>query len=128
MDEGLNRKTPKGTGTDLTTQTKDFAIRVIRLVSSLPKSAPAQTMGKQLLRSGTSVGMHYRDSIRVRSDAEFIEKMELAVRELENSLYWMELLVESEMVPHPRLHDLMTEAGRLVAVFNACVKNVRSRG
>jgi four helix bundle protein len=86
---------------DLKTRTKAFALRVIRLYSALPQTPVAQVIGKQLLRSGTSVGAHYREGARSRSDAEFISKLEGALQELEETAYWLELLGESGTLPRP---------------------------
>ena len=77
---------------DLKSRTKEFALRVIRLFAALPKTTEAQVIGKQLLRSGTSVGAHYREGMRARSDAEFISKIEGGLQELEESCYWMEFM------------------------------------
>ena len=82
---------------DLESRTKQFSLRIIRLYSSLPKSAVAQVIGRQLLRSGTSVGAHYRESRRSRSTSEFISKLEVGLQELEETKYWMELLHESKI-------------------------------
>jgi len=84
-------------------RTRDFALRVIRLYSALPKTTEAQVIGKQLLRSGTSVGAHWREGSRARSDAEFISKIEGGLQELEESVYWMELLVHSGVVQADRM-------------------------
>ncbi|MCD6293928.1 MAG: four helix bundle protein [Deltaproteobacteria bacterium] len=112
---------------DLRTRTKQFALRVIRLYSALPKKTEAQVIGKQLLRSGTSVGAHYREGIRSRSDAEFISKIEGGLQELEESIYWMELLVESGIIKTERLNELMKEADELTAILVTCVKNTKQR-
>src|SRR5436305_8182137 len=84
---------------DLQVRTKSFALRIVRLFCSLPKTTEAQVLGRQLPRSGTSVGAHYREAMRARSVAEFISKVEGGLQELEETSYWMELLVESEIVP-----------------------------
>jgi four helix bundle protein len=112
---------------DLKTRTKRFALRVIRLYSSLPKNTEAQIIGKQLFRSGTSVGAHYRESVRSRSDAEFISKLEGGLQELEESIYWMELFVESGISKDEKLNELMKEADELTAIFVTCVKNTKQR-
>jgi len=80
-----------------------------------------------MLRSGTSVGAHYREAGRSRSNAEFISKLEVGIQELEETLYWMELIIESEMVGPSRMEDLMNEAKGLMAVLITCVKNVKKR-
>lgn len=112
---------------DLKIRTKEFALRVIRLYSALPKSTEAQVMGKQLLRSSTSVGAHYREGSRARSDAEFVSKIEGGLQELEETCYWMELLVEAGIVPESKLADLMDEANQLAAILTTCAKNAKIR-
>lgn len=112
---------------DLKTRTREFALRVIRLYVALPKSVEAQVIGKQLLRSGTSVGAHYREGMRARSDAEFISKVEGGLQELEESLYWMELLVEAQIVSETKLCELMKEADELTAILITCSKKVRNK-
>jgi len=93
---------------NLKARTKSFAVRVIRLYSALPKATAAQVIGKQLLRSGTSVGAHYREATRSRSPAEFISKIEVGLQELEETDYWFDLLIETEVVPQERLAPLRT--------------------
>jgi len=112
---------------ELRTRTKQFALRIIRLYSALPKSTEAQVMGKQLLRSGTSVGAHYREATRARSDAEFISKLEGGLQELEESVYWIELLAESGIIAPPRLEDLQKEADELTAIFITCVRKTKQK-
>ncbi len=108
-------------------RTKLFALRIIRLYSSLPKTTEAQTLGKQVLRSGTSVGAHYREGSRSRSVAEFISKMEAGLQELEETMYWLELLIEAEIVKQERLIGLLAEADELTAIFVASVKTAKNR-
>ncbi len=110
---------------DLKTRTKEFALRIIRLYSALPKTTEAQVLGKQLLRSGTSVGAHYREGIRARSDAEFISKIEGGLQELEESCYWLELLLDAEIMTEHQLADLMKEADELTAILITCAKNAK---
>lgn len=112
---------------DLKKRTKDFALRVIRLYCYLPKTTEAQVIGRQLLRSGTSVGAHYRESVRARSDAEFVSKLSGGQQELEESSYWMELLVESCIVKSEKLTSLIQEADELNAIFTTCIKRVKAR-
>jgi four helix bundle protein len=112
---------------DLKTRTKEYALRIIRLYTALPQSVEAQVIGKQLLRSGTSVGAHYREGMRARSDAEFISKIEGGLQELEESLYWMELLVEAQILPEQKLAELMNEADELTAILITCAKNARNK-
>jgi four helix bundle protein len=112
---------------DLRTRTKSFALRIIRLFSALPKSAEAQTLGRQLLRSGTSVGAQYREACRARSTAEFISKVEGGLQELEETAYWLELLEEGGIVPSKRLSELKAETNELTAVLVACVRNAKRK-
>ncbi len=88
---------------DLRARTKAFALRVIRVYVALPPTPVAQILGKQLVRSGTSVGAHYREATRARSPAEFISKIEAGLQELEETVYWLELIVDGEILPAPRL-------------------------
>ena len=117
----------KNASIDLRTRTKQFALRIVRLYSALPSTTQAQVLGKQVLRSGTSVGAHYREAARARSDAEFISKLEAGLQELDETTYWLELLVESEIMPAQRLTELQEEANELMAILVTCVKNVKSR-
>ena len=112
---------------DLKSRTKEFALRIIRLYSSLPKSTEAQVIGKQLLRSGTSVGAHYREAARARSNAEFISKIEGGLQELDETSYWIELLGESGIMLESRLAELADEANQLTAILIACVKNAKEK-
>jgi four helix bundle protein len=112
---------------DLRTRTKRFAVRIIRLFTALPTTEVARTLGKQLLRSGTSVGAQYREGIRGRSDAEIISKWGGALQELEETSYWLELLIETEVVPADRLVELMRECDELIAILTTCVKKVKAR-
>jgi four helix bundle protein len=116
------------TDKDLRARTKSFALRVIKLYVSLPKTSEAQVLGKQLLRSGTSVGAHYREACRAKSDADFISKIEGALQELEETSYWFELLIESNIFGADRLSPLCEEANELLAMFVTIVKNVKARG
>src|SRR5215204_723586 len=100
----------KRAGEDLSARTKDFALRVVRLFCALPKTTEAQVLGKQVLRSGTSVGAHYREAMRARSTAEFISKIEGGLQELEETSYWLELIADAGILPQPRLTGLCKEA------------------
>jgi four helix bundle protein len=111
---------------DLNVRTKTFALRIIRLYGALPKTASAQMLGKQLFRSGTSVGAHYREASHARSRAELISKMEVGQQELEETRYWFELLVESEIVSAQKLKPLRDEADELMAIFTASIKKIKA--
>ncbi len=102
---------------DLRDRTKALALRIIKMCASLPKNCAAQVLGKQVLRSGTSPGAHYREAHRSRSNAEFISKIEGGLQELEETGYWLELLVDSDIVPQKRLADLRQEVDELIAIF-----------
>ncbi|MFN4174430.1 MAG: four helix bundle protein [Parachlamydiaceae bacterium] len=106
-------------------RTKQFALRIIRLYSSLPKNTLAQVLGKQLLKSGTSVGAHYRESVRARSNAEFISKIEVGLQELEESIYWIELLVDSKVIEINLVRNLLNEANELIAIYVSMIKKIK---
>jgi four helix bundle protein len=112
---------------DLLERTKAFALRIVRLYSALPKTTEAQVLGKQVLRSGTSVGAHLREGKRSRSDAEMISKTEGALQELEETVYWLELLADSGIVKAELLSDLMKEADELTAILVTSVKTIKKR-
>ena len=102
---------------DLRERTKAFALRIIRLYSALPKTSLAQVLGKQVLRSGTSVGAQYREGCRARLTAEFVSKIESGLQELEETAYWLELLSDSGVLPAKRLAALQQEADELTAIL-----------
>ncbi len=112
---------------DLKSRTKAFALRIINLYSSLPKTTTAQVIGKQILRSATSVGASYREGTRSRTNTEFISKLALSTQELEETIYWMELLVEAKIVSQKRLNELMNEANELMAILVTCIKNAKQK-
>jgi four helix bundle protein len=108
-------------------RTKQFALRVIRLVESLPKGRMADVLGRQLLRSATSVGANYRAACRAKSTADFIAKMGIVEEETDESLYWMELLIEAGIVKAELLEALMKEADELLAMTVASINTARKR-
>ena len=115
-----------GRGANLADRTKRFALDVIRLYSRLPKSVEAQVIGRQMLRSGTSVGAQYREAIRAKSVADFINKVEGSLQELEETPYWFELLDEAKIaVDAARLKSLMKEADELTAILVASVRTAK---
>src|SRR5829696_2400692 len=116
-----------GDPVDLRVRTKAFALAIVRLYARLPKAAVAQVLGRQLLRSGTSVGAHYREAYSSRSDAEFISKIEGGLQELEETVYWLELLVESGTIPAAHVEPLLNETNQLTAILVATVRTVRRR-
>jgi four helix bundle protein len=110
---------------DLKTRTKMFAIDVIRLVESLPKTVTAHILGKQLLRAATSVGANYRAACRARSFAEFIAKMGIVEEEADECMYWMELLSEAGVIPQDKIDLLNNEAGELLAITVSSIKTAK---
>jgi len=112
---------------ELKQRTKQFALRIIKLVENIPNSSSGRTIGYQLLRSGTSVGANYRSACRGRSKADFIAKAGISLEEADESLYWMELLQEAKLIPSERMKDLIKEANELVAIFTASIKTARMK-
>jgi four helix bundle protein len=103
-------------------RTKAFAIRIVKLFRSLPHTPDAQTLGKQVLRSGTSVAANYRAVCRARSKAEFIAKMGIVQEEADETVFWLELLTETDVLSTDRTKDLLKEANELLAVFGASLR------
>ena len=122
-DENMEESMPL----DLKVRTKQFALRIIRLYTSLPKTTEAQVIGKQVLRSGTSVGAQYREAQRAKSDADFINKVEGSLQELEETGYWFELLKDSGIFPSDKLVPLLKETDELTAILVAIVKKVKNK-
>jgi four helix bundle protein len=108
-------------------RTKGLALRVIRLVEALPRGRTADVVGKQLLRSATSVGANYRAACRAKSTADVIAKLPIVEEEADETLYWLELLIESDLVPASRLADLMKETHEIIAMTVSSIKTLRSR-
>jgi four helix bundle protein len=111
---------------ELRNRTKRFALRIIRLFRHLPRTTEAQVLGKQLLRSGTSVGANYRAAGRARSKAEFVAKMGIVVEEADETVFWIECLMESGILKSDLLTDLLSEANELLAIFAASQRTARS--
>lgn len=107
-------------------RSKAFALRVIRLFRSLPYRTDTQVLGKQLLRCGTSVAANYRAVCRSRSKAEFIARIGVVAEEADETVLWLELLVESGIVPQEKVEELLTEARELTAIFTASQQTARS--
>ena len=107
---------------DLKERTKQFALKIIRMVASLPRTREADIIGRQLLKAGTSVGANYRESNRSRSRAEFRSKIGIVEQEADESLYWLELLKDSGIAEGELLEELILEADELVAIFTTIGK------
>ena len=112
---------------DLRERTKAFALRIIRLYSALPKSGAERVIGNQVLRSATSVGAQYREAFRARSKAEFASKLQCVLQELDETAYWLDLLVESGLVKESRMGSLIGETNELIAIFTTSVKTARGK-
>ncbi len=112
---------------EMADRTKKFALRVIHLVDALPSKQVSWTLGKQLLRSGTSIGANYREASKASSRKHFASIMAIASREADETLYWLELLGESGVIEPKLLVDLMQECNELVAIITASVKTAQSK-
>ena len=112
---------------DLKQRTKQFALRTVRLVKALPKDSAAQVIGRQLLRSATSAGANCRAAHRGRSRREYMAKMGIVEEELDESLYWMELLIETGTMKRERLEKLIQEADELTAIVVTCIRRTRMK-
>jgi four helix bundle protein len=114
-------------GSDLKLRTKEYALGIIRLFSELPRRTEVQILGRQLFRSGTSVGAQYREATRGKSSADFISKIEGSLQEMEESEYWLELLAESGFYPDEKLVALKRETGELKGIFVSIVINTKAK-
>ncbi len=115
-----------GGGVDLKVRTKVFALRVIRAYRGLPSSDEARVIGRQLLRSATSVGANYRAACRARSRAEFIAKLGIVLEEADEAVFWLELLLETGILDHKRLEPLLREANELTSIFVSSLRTAKS--
>jgi len=122
MKETLPQRTPER---DLKRRTKQFALRVIKLVESVPKTQTARIIADQLLRSSTSVPANYRASCRARSNAEFRAKLGIVEKETDESVFWMEMLVDAGLVNLSRVEGLMDEGSQLTAIRVSSIKTAR---
>ena len=109
-------------------RTKLFALGVVRLVESLPRNRIADVLGRQLLRSGTSVGANYRAACRGKSASDVIAKLSIVEEEADESIYWIELLVDAGVLAPNRVEALKKEANELLAMTVASIKTLRARG
>lgn len=108
-------------------RTRQFAIRIVKLFRALPKTEDARIIGRQVLRSGTGVGANYRAVCRARSRAEFIAKIGIVVEESDESVFWLELLIETHIVAKHRLAGLLAEANELLAIFAASQRTAKKK-
>ena len=108
-------------------RTKKLGLRVIRLIEALPKNTTAEIIGRQLLRSAISVGANYRAACRAKSTADIINKLKIVEEEADETLYWLELLAEAEIIPATRLKELMAETDEIIAMTVSSIKTLRNR-
>ena len=110
---------------DLAERTKAFALDIIEMTGNLPRTTAAQVLGKQILRSATSIGANYREASRGRSKPEFIAKVGDCLKEADETAYWLELLVDEKFVPVRKMSSLLDEANQLISIFVTILKNSR---
>ncbi len=111
---------------DMKGRTRAFALRVIRLAESLPRTPAANVIRNQMLRCGSSVGANYRAACRARSKPDFVSKMGIVEEEADETIYWMELLIDAEIVKKSRIADLMNEADEIVAIVVASIRTIKN--
>jgi four helix bundle protein len=115
---------------ELKLRTKEFALRIIKLVAALPKTVEGRAIANQIVRSGTSVAANYRATCRARSRSEFVAKMGVALEEADETQLWLELIVEAKLIPAKRVEALLSEVNELVAIFvssrKSASKNLKS--
>lgn len=112
---------------ELTDRAKAFSLRIVKMYAALPYSRASDVLAHQALRSGTAVGAHSREAYRSRTTPEAITKLEVALQELDETSYWLELLIEAEFVTLPRLQPLLKEIDELTAIFVTSVKTMKRR-
>jgi len=106
-------------------RTREFAVRVLRLVDQLPKKAGSRAIASQLVRCGTSVGANYHVACRARSNAEFISKVGIVLEESDECLFWLQLIIDAGLMPPKRIEALLQEARELTAIFTVTMKTAR---
>ncbi len=110
---------------ELKKRTKQFALMIIKLVEDLPNTKAGRTIGNQIIRSGTSVAANYRAACRARSNADFISKITIVEEECDETLFWLELMAEANLIKKEKLQDMLKEADELTAIFTASGKTAR---
>jgi len=113
------------TSDDLKLRTKQFALRIIKLIENLPINIAGKVISNQLLRSSTSVGANYRAACRSRTKAEFISKIRIVEEEADESLYWLELINDSKLIDTKRIENLINESSQLTAIFTSIGKTTK---
>lgn len=112
---------------ELKKRTKEFALRIIKLVNALPNNPAGRVTGNQLLRAGTSVGANYRAACRAKSKSDFIYKINIVEEEVDESAFWLELIIECGLMPGNKIESLLKEADELTAIFVSTIKTAKSR-
>jgi four helix bundle protein len=112
---------------NLTERTRDFALRVIRVCAALPANRTSDVIARQLLRSGTSPGAHFREALRARSKAEYVAKLNGGLMELEETLYWIEIIEGANLMTAKKLESIAKEANDLIAIFISLIKKWKGR-
>lgn len=110
---------------ELKKRTKQFGLRVMKMIGALPNDSVGRAIGNQLIRSGTSVGANYRAACRGRSKAEFVAKLGIVIEEADESGYWMELIVEGDLLPKEKIEALLDEANQITAIMVASRKSAQ---
>ena len=110
---------------DLRPRTKSFALRIINLTAQLPSGRSGEVIGRQILKSGTSIGANWREACRASSKRHFATTVEICIREAEETLYWLELLAESGIVKADRLAPMMNEGNQLIAILTTTAKRAK---
>jgi len=108
-------------------RTKAFAVRIVRLVSALPNNRIGDVLGRQVLKSGTSIGANYREASRASSKRHFITTLEITQREADETLYWLELLIDTQTMSSQQLAELIQECDEIVAMLTTAIKTAKSR-
>lgn len=106
-------------------RTKALALRILKLAGSLPRSVTGKTLGQQIARSGTSLAANYRAAVRGRRKAEFIAKLSIAHEKADKTLFWLEMIVESNLIPYKKLEQLMDEANQIIAIIVTSLKTAK---
>jgi len=112
---------------ELRLRTRQFALRIVRLVAAMPKSRVGDVFGRQILRSGTSIGANYREALRASSRKQFVSMLEIVLREADETSYWLELIRESETIKPLRLDALAKECDELIAIFVTTIRSTKDR-
>ena len=112
---------------ELQDRTKQFALRVMKVVDALPKTISGRAIGNQLIRSGISVGANYRAACRGRSKAEFVAKLGIVVEEIDECCYWLELIIDGKLIPQRKVESLRKEAEELTAIFVSSVRTAKTK-